>query len=94
MKWNEHVSRARALDQNTGRTGGAALAANGARGTVTRYAMALAAGCAALLAGCAGRPQTNTGDMYAPKNASQQVDQRYQSFRIVAAYDAAQLSGS
>jgi outer membrane protein OmpA-like peptidoglycan-associated protein len=34
------------------------------------------------------------GDMYAPKNASLQVDQRYQSVRIVAAYDAAQLPGS
>jgi outer membrane protein OmpA-like peptidoglycan-associated protein len=34
------------------------------------------------------------GDMYAPKNASQQVNARYQSVRIVAAYDAAQLPGS
>ncbi len=34
------------------------------------------------------------GDMYAPKNASQAVDKRYQSVRIVAAYDAAQLPGS
>jgi outer membrane protein OmpA-like peptidoglycan-associated protein len=33
------------------------------------------------------------GDMYAPKNASLQVDKRYQSVRIVAAYDAAQLAG-
>ncbi len=34
------------------------------------------------------------GDMYAPKNASYTVDQRYQSVRIVAAYDQAQLGGS
>jgi len=34
------------------------------------------------------------GDMYAPKNASMQVEQRYQSVRIIAAYDKAQLSGS
>jgi outer membrane protein OmpA-like peptidoglycan-associated protein len=34
------------------------------------------------------------GDMYAPKNAPQQIDARYQSVRIVAAYDAAQLPGS
>ncbi|MGC1389105.1 MAG: OmpA family protein [Steroidobacteraceae bacterium] len=34
------------------------------------------------------------GDMYAPKNASYTVDQRYQSVRIVAAYDQAQLNGS
>jgi outer membrane protein OmpA-like peptidoglycan-associated protein len=33
------------------------------------------------------------GDMYAPKNASMQVEKRYQSVRIVAAYDAAQLAG-
>ncbi len=33
------------------------------------------------------------GDMYAPKNASLQMDKRYQSVRIVAAYDAAQLAG-
>jgi outer membrane protein OmpA-like peptidoglycan-associated protein len=31
------------------------------------------------------------GDMYAPKNASLEVDQRYQNVRIVAAYDQAQL---
>ena len=34
------------------------------------------------------------GDMYAPKNASYTVDQRYQSVRIIAAFDQAQLSGS
>ena len=34
------------------------------------------------------------GDMYAPKNASLRVDQRYQTVRIVAAYDAAQLAGT
>jgi outer membrane protein OmpA-like peptidoglycan-associated protein len=33
------------------------------------------------------------GDMYAPKDASQQVDQRYQNVRIVAAYSTAQLGG-
>jgi outer membrane protein OmpA-like peptidoglycan-associated protein len=33
------------------------------------------------------------GDMYAPKNAPMQVEKRYQSVRIVAAYDAAQLAG-
>ena len=37
---------------------------------------------------------SEVGDMYAPKNATQQVDKRYQSVRIVAAYDAAQLTGS
>jgi outer membrane protein OmpA-like peptidoglycan-associated protein len=31
------------------------------------------------------------GDMYAPKDASQQVNQRYQNVRIIAAYDKAQL---
>jgi outer membrane protein OmpA-like peptidoglycan-associated protein len=31
------------------------------------------------------------GDMYAPKNASYTVEQRYQSVRIIAAYDQAQL---
>jgi len=31
------------------------------------------------------------GDMYAPKNASTEVAQRYQNVRIVAAYDKAQL---
>src|SRR5262249_22665332 len=30
---------------------------------------------------------TALGDMYAPKNASAQVDARYQSVRVVAAYD-------
>lgn len=34
------------------------------------------------------------GDMYAPKNASMQIEQRYQNVRIVAAYDEAQLGGS
>ncbi len=34
------------------------------------------------------------GDMYAPRNASQLVNQRYQNVRIVAAYSAAQLGGS
>lgn len=34
------------------------------------------------------------GDMYAPKNASQQVNQRYQNVRIIAGYNAAQLGGS
>ncbi|MGO9512791.1 MAG: hypothetical protein ACLP2F_04005 [Steroidobacteraceae bacterium] len=34
------------------------------------------------------------GDMYAPKNASMQVEQRYQNVRIVAAYDQSQLNGS
>jgi outer membrane protein OmpA-like peptidoglycan-associated protein len=34
------------------------------------------------------------GDMYAPKNATYTVDQRYQSVRIIAAYDQAQLNGS
>jgi len=33
------------------------------------------------------------GDMYAPKDASQQVDQRYQNVRIVAAYSTSQLGG-
>lgn len=32
------------------------------------------------------------GDMYAPPDASQQVDQRYQNVRIVAAYSTSQLS--
>lgn len=32
------------------------------------------------------------GDMYAPADASQQVDQRYQNVRIVAAYSTSQLS--
>jgi outer membrane protein OmpA-like peptidoglycan-associated protein len=34
---------------------------------------------------------SSVGDMYAPKDASLQVDQRYQNVRIVAAYNAAQL---
>ena len=34
------------------------------------------------------------GDMYAPKNASQLVNQRYQNVRIIAAYNTAQLGGS
>jgi hypothetical protein len=36
---------------------------------------------------------SSVGDMYAPKDASQQVDQRYQNVRIVAAYSASQLGG-
>ena len=31
------------------------------------------------------------GDMYAPKNAPMSVEKRYQSVRIIAAYDAAQI---
>lgn len=31
------------------------------------------------------------GDMYAPKNAPMSVEKRYQSVRIIAAYDAAQV---
>ena len=34
---------------------------------------------------------TGVGDMYAPKSASLQVDERYQSARIVAAYNASNL---
>jgi len=34
------------------------------------------------------------GDMYAPKNASMEVEQRYQNVRIIAAYDKSQLNGS
>jgi outer membrane protein OmpA-like peptidoglycan-associated protein len=34
------------------------------------------------------------GDMYAPKNASLQVDQRYQNVRIIAAYNNPQAGGS
>lgn len=34
------------------------------------------------------------GDMYAPKNVSQQVDQRYQNVRIIAAYSNPQAGGS
>jgi hypothetical protein len=37
---------------------------------------------------------SSVGDMYAPKNASMEVEQRYQNVRIVAAYNEAQLSGS
>jgi outer membrane protein OmpA-like peptidoglycan-associated protein len=37
---------------------------------------------------------SSVGDMYAPKNASTEVEQRYQNVRIVAAYNEAQLSGS
>jgi outer membrane protein OmpA-like peptidoglycan-associated protein len=37
---------------------------------------------------------SSVGDMYAPKDASAQVDQRYQNVRIVAAYDKSQLPGS
>jgi len=33
------------------------------------------------------------GDMYAPKNASMEVEKRYQNVRIIAAYDTAQLTG-
>ena len=31
------------------------------------------------------------GDMYAPKHAAMSVEKRYQSVRIIAAYDVAQL---
>jgi len=34
---------------------------------------------------------SSVGDMYAPKNASASVEARYQSVRIIAAYDVAQL---
>src|SRR5262245_6276972 len=34
---------------------------------------------------------TGIGDMYAPKNASLQVDERYQSARIIAAYSTSDL---
>ena len=34
---------------------------------------------------------TGIGDMYAPKNASLQVEHRYQSVRIIAVYDANKL---
>ena len=37
---------------------------------------------------------SSVGDVYAPKNASTEVEQRYQNVRIVAAYNEAQLSGS
>ena len=36
---------------------------------------------------------TGVGDMYAPKNVSLQVDERYQSVRIIAAYNASNLPG-
>ena len=34
---------------------------------------------------------TGIGDMYAPKNASLQVDERYQSVRLIAAYSVSNL---
>jgi outer membrane protein OmpA-like peptidoglycan-associated protein len=34
---------------------------------------------------------TGIGDMYAPKDSSMQVEQRYQNVRIIAAYDTANL---
>ena len=34
---------------------------------------------------------TGVGDMYAPKNASIQVEERYQSARIIAAYNTSDL---
>jgi hypothetical protein len=34
---------------------------------------------------------TGIGDMYAPKGGSTQVENRYQSVEIIAAYDTAQL---
>ncbi len=37
---------------------------------------------------------SSVGDMYAPKDASAEVAQRYQNVRIVAAYDKAQLAGT
>ena len=37
---------------------------------------------------------TGVGDMYAPKGGSTQVENRYQSVEIIAAYDAAQLGGT
>ncbi len=37
---------------------------------------------------------TSVGEMYAPKNASAEVEQRYQNVRIVAAYNETQLSSS
>src|SRR5271167_2573124 len=37
---------------------------------------------------------SSVGDMYAPRDASTEVAQRYQNVRIVAAYDKAQLPGS
>jgi len=35
---------------------------------------------------------TGIGDMYAPKNATAQVEHRYQNVRIIAVYDASKLS--
>jgi hypothetical protein len=35
---------------------------------------------------------TGVGDMYAPKNASLQVENRYQSARVIAAYSTSDLS--
>jgi hypothetical protein len=32
--------------------------------------------------------------MYAPKNVSYTVDERYQSVRIIAAYDQSQVNGT
>jgi outer membrane protein OmpA-like peptidoglycan-associated protein len=37
---------------------------------------------------------TGIGDMYAPKGGSTQVENRYQSVEIIAAYDAAQLGST
>jgi outer membrane protein OmpA-like peptidoglycan-associated protein len=37
---------------------------------------------------------TALGDMYAPKNAPMEIGKRYQSVRIIAAYDTAQLAGT
>jgi hypothetical protein len=34
---------------------------------------------------------SSVGDMYAPKHAAAAVEARYQSMRLIAAYDAAQL---
>jgi hypothetical protein len=34
---------------------------------------------------------TGIGDMYAPKNSTMQVEQRYQNVRIIAAYGTANL---
>jgi hypothetical protein len=36
----------------------------------------------------------SVGDMYAPKNVSYMVDERYHSVRIIAAYDQSQLNGT
>ena len=35
---------------------------------------------------------TGVGDMYAPKNASLQVEDRYQSARVIAAYSTSNLA--